>query len=87
MTQTLWQRKPKRMRIVGERRAARAPCASAKDLALYVIATIGTNGAQGHAARICRLRDLRRWAWKEGRLTLCNMSIEAGARCALVATG
>jgi 3-isopropylmalate/(R)-2-methylmalate dehydratase large subunit len=81
MTQTLWRRKPKRMRITID--GALRPHISAKDLALHVIATIGTGGAQGHAveyagAAISALS-------MEGRLTLCNMSIEAGARCALVA--
>jgi 3-isopropylmalate/(R)-2-methylmalate dehydratase large subunit len=81
MTQTLWQHKPKRMRITVE--GELGPHISAKDLALHVIATIGVGGAQGHALEyagpaIAALSI-------EGRLTLCNMSIEAGARCALVA--
>jgi 3-isopropylmalate/(R)-2-methylmalate dehydratase large subunit len=81
MTQTLWQRKPKRMRItVSGRLGAHV---SAKDLALHVIASIGTNGAQGHALEYAgtAISALS----MEGRLTLCNMSIEAGARCAMVA--
>ncbi|MCU0883521.1 MAG: 3-isopropylmalate dehydratase large subunit [Beijerinckiaceae bacterium] len=81
MTQTLWQRKPKRMRITvtGQLGAH----VSAKDLALHVIASIGTNGAQGHALEYAgpAISSLS----MEGRLTLCNMSIEAGARCAMVA--
>ena len=81
MTQTLWQRKPKRMRITID--GALGPHISAKDLALHVSGAIGVGGAQGHAleysgAAISALS-------MEGRLTLCNMSIEAGARCALVA--
>jgi len=81
MTQTLWQRKPKRMRIIID--GALGPHISAKDLALHVIATIGTGGAQGHAVEYAgsAISALS----IEGRLTLCNMSIEAGARCALVA--
>jgi 3-isopropylmalate/(R)-2-methylmalate dehydratase large subunit len=80
MTQTLWQRKPKRMRIIVD--GTLGADISAKDLALHVIATIGTDGARGHAleyagAAIAALS-------MEGRLTLCNMSIEAGARCAMV---
>jgi 3-isopropylmalate/(R)-2-methylmalate dehydratase large subunit len=81
MTQTLWQRKPKRMRItVSGRLGAHV---SAKDLALHVIASIGTNGAQGHALEYAgtAISALS----MEGRLTMCNMSIEAGARCAMVA--
>lgn len=81
MTQTLWQRKPKRMRISVSGRLG--PHVSAKDLALHVIASIGTNGAQGHALEYAgtAISALS----MEGRLTLCNMSIEAGARCAMVA--
>jgi 3-isopropylmalate/(R)-2-methylmalate dehydratase large subunit len=80
MTQTIWQRKPKRMRITVNGRWG--PHVSAKDLALHVIATIGTNGAQGHALEYAgpAITALS----MEGRLTLCNMSIEAGARCAMV---
>ena len=80
MTQTLWQRKPKRMRIVADGSLARH--VSAKDLALHVIAAIGADGAQGYAVEYagCAIRALS----MEGRMTLCNMSIEAGARCAMV---
>ncbi|MFI5801335.1 3-isopropylmalate dehydratase large subunit [Streptomyces sp. NPDC051561] len=55
----------------------------AKDLALAVIARIGTNGAQGHMVeyRGEAVRELS----MEARMTLCNMSIEAGARAGLVA--
>jgi 3-isopropylmalate/(R)-2-methylmalate dehydratase large subunit len=81
MTQTLWQRKPKRMRIsVSGKLGAHI---SAKDLALHVIGRIGTGGAAGHALEYAgeAISQLS----MEGRLTLCNMSIEAGARCALIA--
>jgi 3-isopropylmalate/(R)-2-methylmalate dehydratase large subunit len=81
MTQTLWQRKPKRMRISVSGRLG--PHVSAKDLALHVIASIGTNGAQGHALEYAG--PVISALSMEGRLTLCNMSIEAGARCAMVA--
>jgi 3-isopropylmalate/(R)-2-methylmalate dehydratase large subunit len=56
---------------------------SAKDLALYVIARIGVDGARGHAVEYCGLAITA--LSMEGRLTLCNMSIEAGARCAMIA--
>ncbi len=81
MTQTLWQRKPKRMRLWVEGRLG--PHVTAKDLALHVIRTIGADGARGHALEYDgpAIRALS----MEGRLTLCNMSIEAGARCAMVA--
>ncbi|MHB1213322.1 MAG: 3-isopropylmalate dehydratase large subunit, partial [Candidatus Nanopelagicales bacterium] len=56
---------------------------SAKDVALAVIARIGTGGGQGHVLeyRGSAIRSLS----MEGRMTLCNMSIEAGARAGLVA--
>jgi 3-isopropylmalate/(R)-2-methylmalate dehydratase large subunit len=81
MTQTLWQKKPKRMRItVGGKLAAGI---AAKDIALAIIARIRADGAQGHAIEFAgsAIRSLS----MEGRLTLCNMSIEAGGRCGMVA--
>jgi 3-isopropylmalate/(R)-2-methylmalate dehydratase large subunit len=81
MTQTIWQKKPKRMRIVvdGEMTAG----VSGKDIALAVIARVHADGAQGHAVEFAgsAIRALS----MEGRLTLCNMSIEAGGRCGMVA--
>jgi 3-isopropylmalate/(R)-2-methylmalate dehydratase large subunit len=81
MTQTLWQRRPKRMRITIDGQLL--PGLSAKDMALSVIAQIGTGGAQGHAVEFAgsAVRELS----VEGRLTLCNLSIECGARCGMVA--
>ncbi len=81
MTQTLWQKKPKRMRIAVEGKMA--PGIAAKDIALSIIAQIGADGAQGHAIEFAgsAIRALS----MEGRLTLCNMSIEAGGRCGMVA--
>lgn len=81
MTQTLWQRKPKRMRITVS--GARGPHVSAKDLALHVIRSIGADGARGAAVEYAG--EAIAALSMEGRLTLCNMSIEAGARCAMVA--
>lgn len=81
MTQTLWQRPPKRMRITLE---GQLPLGvSAKDLALHVIAAVGSNGATGHAVEYAG-RAVKALSM-EGRLTLCNMTIEAGARCGMVA--
>jgi 3-isopropylmalate/(R)-2-methylmalate dehydratase large subunit len=80
MTQTLWQRKPKRMRIVVDGRLSEH--VSAKDLALHVIGTIGADGARGHALEYAG--EAIAALSMEARLTLCNMSIEAGARCAMV---
>ena len=81
MTQTLWQKKPKRMRITVE--GALGPGIAAKDIALSIIARVGADGAQGHAIEFAgsAIRALS----MEGRMTLCNMSIEAGGRCGMVA--
>jgi 3-isopropylmalate/(R)-2-methylmalate dehydratase large subunit len=81
MTQTLWQKKPKRMRITV---CGKAPAGiGAKDIALSIIASIGADGAQGHAIEFAG--DAVTALSMEGRMTLCNMSIEAGGRCSLVA--
>jgi 3-isopropylmalate/(R)-2-methylmalate dehydratase large subunit len=81
MTQTIWQRRPKRMRITVDGKAA--PGIGAKDIVLAIIAQIGADGATSHAIEFAgsAIRALS----VEGRLTLCNMSIEAGARCGMVA--
>src|SRR5262249_5903039 len=79
MRHTLWQRKPNRMRITVN--GCPAPGTAAKDIALAIIASIGADGASGHAIEFAgtAIRALS----MEGRLTLCNMSIEAGARSGL----
>jgi 3-isopropylmalate dehydratase, large subunit len=80
-TQTIWQGRSRNMRIqfVG----AAAPWVEAKDLALAMIGQIGTGGATGcvieYAGEAIRALTM------EGRMTLCNMSIEAGARAGIVA--
>ncbi|WP_029003100.1 3-isopropylmalate dehydratase large subunit [Azorhizobium doebereinerae] len=81
MTQTLWQSRPKRLRVRVE--GALAPGIAAKDIALSIIARIGADGAAGHAIEYAgsTIRGLS----MEGRLTLCNLSIEAGGRCGMVA--
>ncbi len=81
MTQTLWQKKPKRMRITADGELARG--LGAKDLALAIIAKIGADGAAGHAIEFAgsAIAALS----MEGRMTLCNMAIEAGGRCGMVA--
>ena len=81
MTQTLWQKKPRRMRVtVGGKAAAGI---AAKDIALAIIARIGADGARGHAVEFAggAITALS----MEGRMTLCNMTIEAGGRCGIVA--
>jgi len=80
-TQTLLTRKPRRMRI--NFRGTLAPGIGAKDMALAMIARIGTAGATGHAIEYAG--EAVRGLSMEGRMTLCNMSIEAGARCGMVA--
>jgi 3-isopropylmalate/(R)-2-methylmalate dehydratase large subunit len=81
MTQTLWQKKPKRMRITIDGRLGSG--VGAKDLILSVIAKIGADGARGHAIEyagsVIAALDMA------GRMTLCNMSIEAGARLGIIA--
>ena len=81
MTQTIWQKKPKRMRITVDGQTA--PGISGKDIVLSIIALIGVDGATGCAVEFAgsAIRALS----IEGRLTICNMSIEAGARCGMVA--
>src|SRR5580693_9496363 len=81
MTQTLWQKKPKRMRITVDGKLSEG--LGAKDIALAIIANIGADGASGHAIEFAgsAIRALS----MEGRMTLCNMAIEAGGRCGMVA--
>ena len=80
-TQTLPQAKPKWMAVTVQG-GLPADCA-AKDVILAVINTIGTGGGAGHVIeyRGPAIRALS----MEGRMTVCNMSIEAGARAGLVA--
>ena len=56
---------------------------TAKDLALAIIGSIGTDGATGHAIEYAG--EAIRLLSMEGRMTLCNMSIEAGARAGMIA--
>ena len=80
-TQSIWQRRPKTLRVTMSGRLA--PGVYAKDLILALIAKIGAAGAAGHAIEYagCAIRSLS----MEGRFTVCNMSIEAGARAGMVA--
>jgi len=80
-TQTIWQKRPKSMRITVE--GALGPGVTAKDLALHWIAELGADGARGHAIEYAG--PVVRALSMEGRLTLCNLSIEGGARLGLVA--
>jgi 3-isopropylmalate/(R)-2-methylmalate dehydratase large subunit len=80
-TQTLWQSKPKNMRIVID--GTLAPGVHAKDVILAIIARIGTAGGVGHVIEYAGTTIQALGI--EGRLTICNMSIEAGARAGMVA--
>jgi len=80
-TQCLWQKKSKAMRVsVGGDLPVGV---TAKDIALAIIGRIGTAGGTGYAIEFAgsTIRALS----MEGRMTLCNMAIEAGARAGLVA--
>jgi 3-isopropylmalate/(R)-2-methylmalate dehydratase large subunit len=80
-TQTLWQSRPKSMRI--NVFGSLGLGITAKDLILHIIGKIGAAGANGHIIEyggpVIEALSI------EGRLTVCNMSIEAGARAGLIA--
>jgi 3-isopropylmalate/(R)-2-methylmalate dehydratase large subunit len=80
-SQCLLQRKPKTLEVRFE--GTLHPGASAKDLVLAMIAQLGVGGATGHVIEYTgpaiRALDM------EGRMTVCNMSIEAGARAGMIA--
>ena len=80
-TQTVWQKRPKTMRIVFD--GTLSPGVTAKDMALHWISRLGTGGAQGFAVEYAgpAVEALS----MEGRMTLCNLSIEGGARLGMVA--
>jgi len=80
-TQTLIQKPAKNMRITVEGRPG--PEITAKDIALAIIGKIGTAGGTGHVIEYAG--DAVRELTMEGRMTLCNMTIEAGARAGLIA--
>jgi len=80
-TQTLRQKKAKNLRVVIE--GTPAPGVGAKDFALAVIGEIGTAGGTGYVIEYAG--DAVRALSMEGRMTLCNLTIEGGARAGLVA--
>ena len=80
-TQCVPQKKPKTMQI--NVRGKLPEGVTAKDLALGIIGKIGTDGATGHVIEYTG--EVVRGLSMEGRMTLCNMSIEAGARAGMVA--
>ncbi|MBQ2122983.1 MAG: 3-isopropylmalate dehydratase large subunit, partial [Bacteroidaceae bacterium] len=80
-SQCILQSKPKSMRITLN--GTLAPCVTAKDVALYIMSKITTSGATGYFVEYAgeAIRNMS----MEGRLTLCNLSIEMGARGGFVA--
>ena len=80
-TQTLMQRKSKNMRVTV--RGQVAPGITAKDIVLAIIGRIGTAGGNGHTIEFAG--EAIAALSMEGRMTVCNMAIEAGARAGLVA--
>ena len=80
-TQCLRQQRPKTLQILV--RGSLPQGVTAKDLVLGIIGRIGTDGATGHVVEYAG--EAVRALSMEGRMTLCNMSIEAGARAGMVA--
>jgi 3-isopropylmalate/(R)-2-methylmalate dehydratase large subunit len=80
-TQTIWQRKPKTMRVTIDGKLGFG--VSAKDVILALIAKIGAGGGTGHVIEYAgsAITSMS----MEARMTVCNMSIEAGARAGMVA--
>nr|POE72121.1 3-isopropylmalate dehydratase [Quercus suber] len=80
-TQTLPTRRSKNMRV--QVNGELAPGVSSKDIVLYVIGKIGTAGGTGHVIEFCgsAIQSLS----MEARMSICNMSIEGGARAGMVA--
>ncbi len=80
-TQCLWQKKPKTLRITVN--GVLGAGVTGKDVILAIIAKIGTAGATGHVIEYAG--SVFRALAMESRLTVCNMSIEAGARAGMIA--
>src|ERR1700755_3327909 len=80
-TQCLLQQRPKRMKIEVNGKLHKG--VGAKDIILYIIAQISAAGGTGYAVEYAG--DTIRSLSMEGRMTICNMSIEMGARCGLIA--
>ncbi|WP_447930213.1 3-isopropylmalate dehydratase large subunit [Sphingopyxis fribergensis] len=80
-TQTIRQRRSRNMRVTVD--GVVAPHVHAKDLALHLLGVIGVDGAGGHVIEYAG--EAIRALTMEGRMTLCNLSIEMGARAGLVA--
>src|SRR5262249_7643186 len=79
-TQTVWLKKPKTMRVSVE--GPLPPALTAKDVILSIIREIGVGGATGYAVEYAG--STMRAMSMEARMTICNMSIEAGARIGMI---
>ena len=80
-TQTLIQKKSKNMKV--EVTGEVGPGVTAKDIVLSIIGETGTGGGTGHVIEYCG--EAIRALSMEGRMTVCNMAIEGGARAGLIA--
>ncbi|MEO0677769.1 MAG: 3-isopropylmalate dehydratase large subunit [Pseudomonadota bacterium] len=80
-TQTLIQKKSKNMKV--EVTGTLRPGVTAKDIALHVIGVTGTGGGTGHVIEYAG--DTIRGLSMEGRMTICNLAIEGGARAGIIA--
>lgn len=80
-TQTLWQSKPKSLKVQIDGKLGKGVLA--KDVILYVLSKYGVNFGTGHIIEYCG--DVIENMTMEERMTVCNMSIEGGARAGLVA--
>ncbi len=80
-TQTIWQSKPKTLKV--EVNGKLAAGVTAKDVILYILGKYGVDFGTGHVIEYCgeAIRNLS----MEERMTVCNMSIEGGARAGLIA--
>jgi 3-isopropylmalate/(R)-2-methylmalate dehydratase large subunit len=80
-TQTIYQSKPRKMRVRFD--GVAGPFVTPKDLILYLIGKVGAAGGSGHAVEYCgsAIRSMS----IEGRLTICNLSIELGAKFGMIA--
>jgi 3-isopropylmalate/(R)-2-methylmalate dehydratase large subunit len=80
-TQTLWQSKPKSLKV--EVSGSLGPGVSAKDVILYIISKHGVKFGTGYVIEFCG--DVIKEMSMEERMTICNMSIEGGAKASIVA--
>lgn len=80
-TQTIWQAKPKTLKV--EINGKLGEGVTAKDVILYIISKYGVDFGTGHVIEYCG--EVIRNMSMEERMTVCNMSIEGGARAGLVA--